>query len=106
MVWGIATLGIYIELWGSSKLRRWSLALYLGLGWLVLIAIHPMLENVEKGGLMLLLAGGLSYSIGAVFYAWKRLPYNHAIWHMFVLAGSVLHFFSVLLYVVPNAPSA
>ncbi len=106
MVWGIATLGIYIELWGSSKLRRWSLALYLGLGWLVLIAIHPMLENVEKGGLMLLLAGGLSYSLGAVFYAWKRLSYNHAIWHMFVLVGSVLHFFSVLLYVVPNGPSA
>jgi len=106
MVWGIAILGIYIELWGSSKLRRWSLALYLGMGWLVLIAIKPMLANVETGGLLLLLAGGLSYTLGAIFYAWERLSYNHAIWHIFVLAGSILHFFSVLFYVVPDAPLA
>lgn len=105
MVWGIAILGIYVEIWGSSKLRRWSLALYLGMGWLVVIAIKPMLENVETGGLLLLLAGGLSYSLGAIFYAWERLSYNHAIWHIFVLAGSVLHFFSILFYVVPDAPA-
>jgi hemolysin III len=104
LVWGIAIVGIYIELWGSSKLRRWSLALYLGMGWLVVIAIKPMLANVETGGLLLLLGGGLSYTLGAIFYVWKRLSYNHAIWHIFVLAGSILHFFSVLFYVVPDAP--
>jgi len=104
MVWGIAIVGIYVELLGSSKLRRWSLALYLGMGWLVVVAIKPMLANVETGGLLLLLGGGLSYSLGAVFYAWERLSYNHAIWHLFVLAGSALHFFAVLFYVVPNAP--
>ncbi len=106
LVWGIAILGIYIELWGGSKLRRWSLALYLGMGWLVVIAIKPMLANVESGGLLLLLAGGLSYTLGAIFYAWERLSYNHAIWHIFVLAGSILHFFSILFYVVPDAPTA
>ncbi len=106
MVWGTAILGIYVEVWGSSKLRRWSLALYLGMGWLVVIAIKPMLANVETGGLLLLLAGGLSYSLGAIFYAWERLSYNHAIWHIFVLAGSILHFFSILFYVVPDAPPA
>ena len=106
LVWSIAIVGIYIELWGNSKLRRWSLALYLGMGWLVVIAIKPMLASVETGGLLLLLGGGLSYSLGAIFYAWERLSYNHAIWHIFVLAGSILHFFSVLFYVVPDAPLA
>ena len=105
LVWGIAVLGLYIELWGSSKLRRWSLLLYLGMGWLIIIAIKPMLANVETGGLLLLLAGGLSYTLGTVFYTWERLSYNHAIWHLFVLAGSILHFFSVLFYVVPDAPA-
>ena len=106
LVWAIAIIGICVELCGSSRLRRWSLALYLGMGWLVIIAIKPMLANVETGGLLLLLAGGLSYSLGAIFYAWKRLSYNHAIWHLFVLAGSMLHFFSVLFYVVPDASGA
>ena len=106
MVWSIAILGIYIELWGSYRLRRWSLALYLVMGWLVVIAIKPMLANVETGGLLLLLAGGLSYTLGAIFFVWDRLSYNHAIWHIFVLAGSTLHFFSILFYVVPDAPPA
>ncbi len=106
LVWGIAIIGVYIELWGSARLRRWSLALYLGMGWLVVIAIRPMLENVETGGLLLLLGGGLAYTLGAAFYVWERLSYNHAIWHLFVLMGSILHFFSVLFYVVPGAPQA
>ena len=104
LVWGLAIMGVVVELWGSARFRRWSLALYLGLGWLVVIAIKPMLTLVETGGLLLLLAGGLSYTLGALFYIWKRLAYNHAIWHLFVLAGSALHFFAVLFYVVPGAP--
>ena len=105
LVWGLAGIGLAIELFGNRRFRRWSLALYLGLGWLVIIAIKPMLSTVETGGLMLLLAGGLSYTLGAAFYVWKRLAYNHAIWHLFVLAGSALHFFAVLHYVVPDAPA-
>lgn len=106
LVWGLAITGVILELWGSPRFRRWSLLLYLGLGWLVVIAIKPMLNVVEPGGLLLLLAGGLSYTLGAGFYVWERLAYNHAIWHLFVLAGSVLHFFSIFYYVVPGAPAA
>ena len=100
MVWGIAIFGMMLELVSSKRYKRLSISLYLGLGWLILIAIKPMLESVETGGLILLLIGGLCYSLGVIFYIWKRLAYNHAIWHLFVLAGSALHFFSVLFYVI------
>lgn len=104
LVWGIAIAGIVLELVSRNRYKWLSLSLYLGLGWLVLIAIKPMLLSVEVGGLLLLLAGGLCYSFGVIFYVWKRLAYHHAVWHLFVLAGSVLHFFSVLFYVVPTGP--
>jgi hemolysin III len=68
------------------------------------VAVEPLLRNLEIGGLILMLAGGLTYSGGVAFYAWERLRYHHAIWHLFVLGGSVLHFFAVLFYVVPGAP--
>ncbi|MEW8092449.1 MAG: hemolysin III family protein [Candidatus Thiodiazotropha endolucinida] len=104
LVWGIAIVGMVLELACRKRYKWLSLSLYLGLGWLVLIAIKPMLLSVETGGLLLLLAGGLCYSLGVIFYVWKRLTYHHAVWHLFVLTGSVLHFFSVLFYVVPPAP--
>ena len=103
LVWGLAVVGLSLVLWGSKRLQRWSLALYLLMGWLALIAIEPLIDNIRTGGLILLVAGGLSYSIGAGFYAWKRLKWNHAIWHLFVLGGSMLHFFAVFFYVVPGA---
>jgi len=80
-----------------------SVALYVGMGWVVVAAAKPMLNSVAPGGLWLLLLGGLAYTLGVVFYVWKRLPYHHAIWHVFVLAGSVLHFFAILFYVIPLA---
>jgi hemolysin III len=101
IVWGIAVLGIIFKV---TMLRRWtrvSVALYLILGWVALIAMRPLLEALQPGGLALLLAGGAAYSLGVVFYAWRSLPYHHAIWHAFVLTGSVLHFFAVLLFVIP-----
>jgi hemolysin III len=101
LVWAIAIGGMILELVSVKRYERLSLSLYLGLGWIVVLAIKPMLRSVEMGGLVLLLAGGLCYSLGVIFYAWDRLAYNHAIWHVFVLAGSVLHFFSILFYVVP-----
>jgi hemolysin III len=103
VIWGLAVLGIVFK---ATMLRRWpvaSVVLYLVMGWVAIVAIRPMLENVAPGGLALLLAGGLAYTAGVVFYAWKRLPYHHAIWHAFVLAGSTCHFFAVLLFVVPTA---
>jgi len=100
LVWGLAIIGVVLELICSKRYKRLSISLYLGLGWLILIAIKPMLATVETGGLVLLLAGGLCYSLGVIFYVWKKLKYHHAIWHLFVLAGSAIHFFSVLFYVI------
>jgi len=105
LVWSIAIAGVMLELISKQRYKRVSIGLCLGLGWLVLIAIKPMLRSVETGGLLLLLAGGLSYSFGVIFYVWKSLPYHHAIWHLFVLAGSVLQFFSILFFVVPPTPA-
>ncbi|MET0068234.1 MAG: hemolysin III family protein [Candidatus Thiodiazotropha sp.] len=103
LVWGIALLGVLFEFLRRDRFKWLSLSLYLGLGWLVVVAIKPLIDSVETGGLWLLLAGGICYSLGVIFYVWKRLAYHHAVWHLFVMAGSVLHFFSVLFYVVPSA---
>ncbi len=103
LVWGFAILGVVLETALKRRIKWLSLTLYLGLGWLVLIAIGPLLDSVATGGLILLLAGGLCYSLGVVFYVWKRLAYHHAVWHLFVMAGSLLHFFSIFFYVLPPA---
>jgi len=103
VVWTLALLGVLFQV---SLLRRWqgiSLALYIGMGWVVVVAIKPMLDAVAPGGLILLLLCGLAYTSGVFFYLWKSLRYHHAIWHGFVLAGSILHFFAVLFYVIPLA---
>ena len=70
-----------------------------------MIAIEPLLDAVATGGLILPLAGGLCYSLGVIFYVWKRLAYHHAVWHLFVMAGSLLHFFSIFFYVLPPSTS-
>lgn len=101
VIWSIAIFGATLEFFNLPRFKKLSLGLYLGLGWIVVIAIKPMLAGVETGGLVLLLLGGLSYSLGVIFYIRDKMPYNHAIWHLFVLAGSVLHYFSVLFYVIP-----
>lgn len=102
VVWSIALIGVIIELGMKTRIKWLSLSLYLGMGWMALIVIKPMLDTVDSVGLILLLAGGLAYSFGVIFYVWKSLKYHHAIWHLFVLAGSILHFFSVFYYVLPH----
>ena len=101
VIWSIAIAGMALEFIDARRFKKLSLWLYLGLGWIVLIAIKPMLSQVEAGGLILLLLGGLSYSLGVIFYVRKKMTYHHAIWHLFVLAGSAFHFFSVFFYVIP-----
>ncbi len=102
LVWSIAVAGMAMELLVKNR-RKWiSISLYLGLGWVIVIATKPLMASVETGGLVLLLLGGLAYSFGVIFYAWKRLAYHHAIWHVFVMAGSALHFFAIMFYVIPN----
>lgn len=101
VVWGIALLGVAFQV---SLLRRWPIAavgLYVGMGLLILIAIKPLLAALAATGLTLLVAGGLAYTLGLAFYGWRRLPYHHAVWHLFVLAGSTFHFFAILFYVIP-----
>ncbi|MFZ7127285.1 MAG: PAQR family membrane homeostasis protein TrhA [Desulfobacterales bacterium] len=100
-VWGLAVVGILLEVAGSRRLRGISLILYLAMGWSAVAAFKPMMASVAPGGLVLVLAGGLAYTLGIVFYAWHSLRHHHAVWHVFVLAGSACHFFAVLHYVVP-----
>jgi hemolysin III len=100
IVWGLALAGVICELFFTRRFRMVSLPIYLIMGWLIVVAIKPFVATVPLGGLIWLAAGGLAYSFGAIFYAWKSLPYGHMIWHLFVLAGSICHYFSIMFYVV------
>jgi hemolysin III len=95
VVWGLAVTGIVLKLFFTGRFRVLSTLIYLFMGWIVLIAIRPLVAALPRSSLALLFAGGAAYSAGTVFYLWKRLPYHHAVWHLFVLAGSVCHFFAV-----------
>ncbi|GAB1579973.1 hemolysin III family protein [Bordetella petrii] len=104
LVWGLAALGVALK--AARRLDRpaVSLALYLTMGWLVAIAVDPVLEHVPAGGLWLLLAGGLAYTGGVLFFVFdSRWRYSHFVWHLFVLAGTACHFFAALWYAVPPA---
>jgi len=102
-VWTLAVVGIVCRVWLGRKSGVVSLIVYLLMGWSVVAVFRPLVDNIEPIGLWLLVAGGLAYTGGVVFYLWHKLPYHHAIWHLFVLAGSGLHFMAILLAVVPNA---
>lgn len=102
-IWGLAIAGIALQS-KLIRLNRLVTALpYVAMGWVAVIAVKPLLDAVAPGGLRLLVLGGLAYTAGTIFYVWKRLPFHHAIWHGFVLLGSVLHFFAILFYVIPLA---
>lgn len=100
-VWGLALLGIVSRATVVQHRPVTAVAFYIAMGWVAVVAVKPILIAVAPGGLLLLLAGGLAYTTGVIFYAWERLPYNHAVWHLFVLCGSIFHFFAVLFYVIP-----
>jgi hemolysin III len=102
VTWSLALVGVVFKIFATGKFERLSLAIYLGMGWCVIVAIKPLLRTLEPGGLILMLAGGLAYSGGVAFYVWEKLRYHHAIWHGFVLTGSVLQYFAVLFYVIPG----
>lgn len=99
IIWGLTILGIMFKIFFIHRFEKASLALYIVMGWLIIIAIKPLYEQLPPAGFWLLVIGGVLYTFGSVFYAWRRLPYNHAIWHLFVIAGSAAMYFSVLLYV-------
>jgi hemolysin III len=102
LIWGLAALGLVMTVSGFGRSRLLASLLYIGMGWLVVIAIKPLMEAIPAGGIFWLVAGGLFYTSGVAFYVWKKLYFNHAIWHIFVLAGSACHFFAILFYVLPS----
>lgn len=102
VIWTLAVAGIALEL-RHQRSRVLMAVLYVAMGWVGLVAIRPLVASLDAGGLWLLFGGGVAYTLGVPFYLWKRLPYNHALWHAFVLVGSVLQFFAVLFYVLPSA---
>lgn len=101
VVWGIALAGVVFKAFFTKKFLFTSTLLYIAMGWIVIIAWKPLTAALSPEGLWLLMAGGIAYTVGTVFYVWRGFPFHHMVWHLFVLAGSVLHFFAVLFYVLP-----
>ncbi|UZE96413.1 PAQR family membrane homeostasis protein TrhA [Alkalimarinus alittae] len=102
-VWGIAIAGIILKIAFGHRFHNLRLATYLVMGWLVVLAGTDLVESLAAGGLTLLIIGGLTYTLGVIFYVGERIPFNHAIWHLFVLGGSICHYFAVYYYVLPAA---
>ena len=100
LVWSLAVLGVTLKAVGGIRYPRLSTALYLGMGWIALIAIRPLWLRLPLSGWLWLVAGGLAYTAGVAFYAAERMRYGHFVWHLFVLIGTVCHFFAVLWYAV------
>lgn len=98
IVWGLAILGTVFKCFFVKKYLYTSTILYLLMGWSIIVIWKPIIQNLSIAGIVLLVAGGLIYSIGSIFYMWRGFKYHHAIWHVFVIAGSACHFFGVLLY--------
>jgi hemolysin III len=100
IVWSLAVLGVVLKAVYGPRWPILSTALYIGMGWTVVIAVKPLVAHVPPAAIAWLVAGGLAYTGGVVFYGWTKLRYSHAVWHLFVLAGSVCHYIAVVLYVV------
>lgn len=99
-VWGIAAFGVILKLFFTGKFELFSTLLYLVMGWLIVFDFSNLSSAITDKGILFLFAGGLAYTVGIVFYAIQKIPYNHVIWHLFVLAGAIFHFFMIYLYVV------
>ena len=96
IVWGLAIAGTVFKAFFVKRFLHTSTLLYVVMGWLMVFGWKPLLENVSSQGLILLAIGGILYTIGAIFYVWRGFTYHHAVWHVFVLAASILHFFAVM----------
>lgn len=102
VIWGLALMGIVFKLFFTGRLEKLSVAIYIGMGWLAIVAIKPFLHVLPFAGLLWVAAGGLSYTIGIIFYAGDRVWYAHTVWHLFVLLGSFCHVIAILFYVLPK----
>lgn len=99
VIWLMAAVGIMFKLAFAHRFRVISIITYLTMGWLSLVVIYQLVQRLPAGGVALLAAGGVIYSLGVIFYVWERIPFNHAIWHGFVLGGTVCHFLAIYLFV-------
>lgn len=99
VIWVMAAVGVIFKLVFAHRFRAISLITYLTMGWLSLVVIYQLVQRLPAGGVALLAAGGVIYSLGVIFYVWERIPFNHAIWHGFVLGGTVCHFLAIYLFV-------
>ena len=104
-IWALATAGILTKLWFRHRFPRVSLASYLIMGWLMVIALPDIAEAIGTNGMIWLAAGGVSYTVGTVFYMQKKMAFSHAIWHVFVLFGSICHFLAIAWHVLPVTPA-
>ncbi len=102
VLWVLAVGGIVAQAVSPARGRWIALGLYLGMGWSAVLVIRPLYRALEPGGFALLCLGGAAYTLGVAFYLWRGLRYHHLVWHLFVLAGSLCHYFTVLFYVVPR----
>ncbi|HEY8239934.1 MAG TPA: hemolysin III family protein [Kiritimatiellia bacterium] len=102
IAWGLALVGVTLKAFFTGRFGILSTAVYLGMGWMAALLIKPLLSVISPLGIFWLVAGGVAYTVGIVFYAWRSFSYGHALWHGFVLAGSACHYFAVLLYVLPR----
>jgi len=100
LVWGIAVFGAILKLFFTGKFDIISTLLYLVMGWLIVIDFSNLTANMATAGLLLMFLGGLFYTVGIVFYVIRKMPFNHVIWHLFVLVGAICHFFMIFLYVI------
>ena len=102
IIWGLAVLGVIFKVFTAGRFKLFATIIYLIMGWFIVIAIGRIFKALPTGGLILLMTGGIFYSLGTVFYMLKKVPYFHFIWHIFVLGGSISHFFAILFYVIPR----
>lgn len=100
VVWAIAAFGVVLKLFFTGRFELFSTLLYLIMGWLIVFDFSNLSEIIGSSGILFLFAGGLSYTVGIIFYAIPKIPYNHVIWHLFVLSGAICHFFMIFFYVI------
>ncbi len=102
VIWGFCVLGVVLNSINLEKFSKFSMICYFAMGWAIVFAIKPMIETLPALSLIFLLVGGAFYSIGAIFYGLKKIKYMHSIWHLFVIGGSIFHYFSIFIAIVPN----
>ncbi len=100
VIWGMTLAGTIFKPFTAGRFRLFSTLSYIAMGWVVVIAVKPLLRLLPMPGFLWLLAGGILYTLGTIFYMWRSLPFHHAIWHLFVLGGTICQFFCILLYVI------